>query len=226
MIVVVGLPAYADGPDGEQCAGGLAVEVAAAARRRGGTVELVGKVGNDGAGDAVVVALGRLGVGHAALLRDPARFTPVLTAVPGDDAADVAEAADAAGSAGDGPRVRLLPEDAAARPALEAADVDLALRYLPQASVIVLADPLPEATLEAGIQGAAFVEARLVVLVPAGGSAPSVPPETTVLEAPLEDDGSFGRLVGTFAGALEAGVDPAAAFREAVAASGWESVPD
>jgi hypothetical protein len=33
-------------------------------------------------------------------------------------------------------------------------------------------------------------------------------------------------LVGTFAGALEAGVDPAAAFREAVATSGWESVPD
>jgi hypothetical protein len=193
-------------------------------------VELVGKVGNDGAGDAVVVALGRLGVGHAALLRDPARFTPVLTALPGDDAVDAADAADlasdAAASAGDGPRVRLLPEDAAARPALEAADVDLALRYLPQASVIVLADPLPEATLEAGIQGAAFAEARLVVLVPAGGSVPSVPPETTVLEAPVEDDGSFGRLVGTFAGALEAGVDPAAAFREAVATSGWESVPD
>lgn len=232
MIVVVGLPAYADGPDGEQCAGGLAVEVAAAAKRRGGTVELVGKVGNDGAGDAVVVALGRLGVGHAALLRDPARFTPVLTALPGDDAADAAGGSDAAGAAGvagttgDGPQFRLLPEDAAARPALEAADVDLALRYLPQASVIVLADPLPEATLEAGIQGAAFAEARLVVLVPAGGSAPSVPPETTVLEAPLEDDGSFGRLVGTFAVALEAGVDPAAAFREAVAASGWESVPD
>jgi hypothetical protein len=109
---------------------------------------------------------------------------------------------------------------------LEAEDVELALRYLPQASVIVLADSLPEATVEAGIQGAAFAEARLVVLVPAGGAAPSVPPETTVLEAPQEDDGSFGRLVGTFAGALEAGVDPAAAFREAVATSGWESVPD
>lgn len=85
MIVVVGLPAYADGPDGEECAGGLAVEVAAAARRRGGTVELVGKVGNDGTGDAVVVALGRLGIGHAALLRDPARPTPVLTVTPPDE---------------------------------------------------------------------------------------------------------------------------------------------
>jgi len=85
MIVVVGLPAYADSPaggspDGEKCAGGMAVEVAAWAQRRGGQVELVGKVGEDGAGDAVVLALGRLGIGHAALLRDPVRPTPVLTA--------------------------------------------------------------------------------------------------------------------------------------------------
>lgn len=217
MIVVVGLPAYADGPDGEECAGGLAVEVAAAARRRGGTVELVGKVGNDGTGDAVVVALGRLGIGHAALLRDPARPTPVLTVAPRDEAGDPAS---------DGPEVRLLPEDASARPVLEAADVELALRYLPGASVIVLADQLVESTVEAGIQGAAFSAARLIVLVPAGGVTPAVPPETTVLEAPEEDDGSFGRLVGTFAGALEAGVDPAAAFREAVTTSGWEPVAD
>jgi hypothetical protein len=217
MIVVVGLPAYADGPDGEECAGGLAVEVAAAAERRGGTVELVGKVGNDGAGDAVVVALGRLGIGHAALMRDPARPTPVLTEAPRDDSADAAS---------DGPETVLLPEDPAARPALEAEDVELALRYLPQAGVIVLVDPFAESTVEAGIAGAAFSAARLIVLVPTGGASPSVPPETTVLEAPEEDDGSFGRLVGTFAGALEAGVDPAAAFQEAVATSGWEPVAD
>jgi hypothetical protein len=217
MIVVVGLPAYTDGPDGEECAGGLAVEVAAAARRRGGTVELVGKVGNDGTGDAVVVALGRLRIGHAALLRDPARPTTVLIVTPRDEAGDPAS---------DGPEVRLLPEDASARPVLEAADVELALRYLPGASVIVLADQLAESTVEAGIQGASFSAARLIVLVPAGGVTPAVPPETTVLEAPEEDDGSFGRLVGTFAGALEAGVDPAAAFREAVTTSGWEPVAD
>ena len=106
VIVVVGLPAYADSPDGERCAGGLAVEVAAAAERRGGEVELVGKVGNDGAGDAVVVALGRLGIGHAALLRDPVRPTPVLAAPAGDD-----EAAEVDGG---GPEARLLPEDPAA----------------------------------------------------------------------------------------------------------------
>jgi sugar/nucleoside kinase (ribokinase family) len=216
VIVVVGLPAYTDSPDGEQCAGGLAVEVAGAAKRRGSVVELVGKVGNDGAGDAVVVALGRLGIGHSALLRDPVRPTPVLTAAGADD--DVAEV-DA-----DGPTARLLPEDPEARPVLEAADVDLALRFLSGVGVIVLADPLSEAAISAAVEASAFATARLIVLVPAGAIPPALPAEATVLEAPAEDDGSFGRLVGIFAGALDAGEDAAAAFGEAVSASGWEPI--
>lgn len=218
MIVVVGLPAYADSPDGEQCAGGLAVEVAAAAQGRGSAVELVGKVGNDGAGDAVVVALGRLGIGHAALLRDPVRPTPVLTAAASSD--DTAEL-DA-----DLPEARLLPEDRDARPMLEAADVDLALRFLPGAGVVVLADPLSASAIAAAVEGAAYGSARLIVLVQAGGKPPAVPADATVLEAPAQDDGSFGRLVGVFAGALDAGVEPRAAFEEAVAASGWEPIAE
>jgi len=216
MIVVVGIPVYTDSPDGEKCAGGLAVEVASAASLRGAKVELVGKVGDDGAGDAVVVALGRLGIGHAALLLYPALPTPVLAAAVVD--ADTAEVED------EGAEARLLPEDPVTRPALEAADVDLALRYLPEAGVIVLADPGSEAAVEAGVEGAAFAGARLIVLVPAGGQPPRVPEGATVLEAPADDDGSFGRLVGLFAGALDAGVAPDAAFREAVSASSWEPV--
>jgi hypothetical protein len=214
MIVVIGLPAYVDSPDGERCAGGLAVEVASAAQRRGSAVELVGKVGNDGAGDAVVVALGRFGIGHAALLRDPILPTPVLATSPGSD--DEAEV-DADGSV-----ARLLPESADSRPGLEAADVELALRFLPAANVVVVADAVSEATTAAGVEGAAFSAAKLVFLVPAGATAPAVPAEATVLEAPLDDDGSFGRLVGVFAGALDAGVDAGAAFAEAVKAAGWE----
>jgi sugar/nucleoside kinase (ribokinase family) len=218
VIVVVGMPVYTDSPDGEQCAGGLAVDVAAAAKRRGSVVELVGKVGNDGAGDAVVVALGRLGIGHSALLRDPVRPTPVLTAAaPDDDTAEL-DAGDLA--------ARLLPEDPEARPALEAADVDLALRFLPGAGVIVLADSVSEAAISAAADAADFATARLIVLVPAGATPPAVPAEATVLEAPAEDDGSFGRLVGTYAGALDAGEDAAAAFGEAVSVSGWEPIVD
>ena len=216
MIVVVGHPAYADAPDSEGCAGGLAVEVASAARRRGGAVELVGKVGNDGAGDAVVVALGRLGIGHAALLRDPARPTPVLVPAAADNAGAEVDA--------ESPEERLLPEDSAARPGLDAADVELALRFLPGAGVIVLADTLSDSAIAAGVEGASFSSARLVVVVPAGASPPDVPQGAVVLEAPVADDGSFGRLVGVFAGALDAGVDTVAAFEEAVAVSGWERV--
>jgi hypothetical protein len=218
VIVVVGLPAYADSPDGEKCAGGLAVEIAAAAVRRGRTVELVGKVGNDGAGDAVVVALGRMGVGHAALLRDPVLPTPVFAAAPVDE--------DAAELDSDLPAGRLLPEDPAARPALEAADVDLALKFLPQAGVVVLSGPLPEAAVTAAVDGAAFAGAGLIVLVSHGAVPAALPAEATVLETPPDDDGSFGRMVGIFAGALDAGVDPVVAFREAVGSAGWEPVAE
>jgi sugar/nucleoside kinase (ribokinase family) len=218
VIVVIGLPAYADSPDGEKCAGGLAVEIAAAAVRRGGTVELVGKIGNDGAGDAVVVALGRMGVGHAALLRDAVLPTPVFAAVTVDE--------DAAELDSDVPAGRLLPEDPAARPALEAADIDLALKFLPQAGVVVLAGPLPESAVAAAVDGVAFAGARLIVLVAPGYVPAALPAETTVLETPSDDDGSFGRMVGTFAGALEAGVEPGTAFREAVGSAGWEPVAE
>ena len=230
MIVVVGLPAYADAPDGERCAGGLAVEVAAAAVRRGGTVELVGKIGSDGTGDAVVVALGRMGVGHAALVRDPVLPTPVLAPEPIDDDAGAPETVAAAASGAEpaagtvGPR--LLPDDAASRPGLEAADVDLALEFLPPATVVVLAGPLPDSAITAAASGASFTGARLIVIVPPGTLIPQLPAEATVLEMPPDDDGSFGRMAGTYAGALEAGLAPADAFREAVSASGWEPVAD
>ena len=218
MIIVVGLPAYADSPEGEKCAGGLAVEVAASARRRGSEVELVGKVGNDGAGDAVVVALGRLGVGHAALLRDPMLPTPVLAPTPADDSAAEVDA--------DTPEGRLLPEDPAARPGLDAADIDLALKFLPQSGVVVLAGPLADSAVAAAVEGAAFAGAHLIVLVQAGSMLPAIPAEATVLETPPDDDGSFGRMVGLFAGGLDAGADAAAAFKEAVSAAGWESAAE
>jgi hypothetical protein len=100
--------------------------------------------------------------------------------------------------------------------------VELALRFLPAAGVVVIADALSEATTVAGVEGAAFAAARLIVLTPAGAAPPAVPAEATVLESPLDDDGSFGRLVGVFAGALDAGVEPGVAFAEAVASAGWE----
>jgi hypothetical protein len=222
MIVVIGLPAYTDEEDGERCAGGLAVEIAAEASRRGSTVELAGKVGSDGAGDSVVLALSRMGIGHAALLRDPARPTPLLVVAAVEQAVEP-ETADAAS-----PIARLLPDTPEARPALEAADVEMALRYLTGTSVLVVAEPLPAPAMIAAVDGAAFAAAKLVVI--AGGatadSLASIPDTATVLEPPVEDDGSFARLVGAYASFLDAGRDPVTAFRDGVAAAGWEPSPD
>jgi hypothetical protein len=76
MIVVVGSPvAAADGAS--FTAAGLAALTAINLAAKGESVELIGRVGSDAAGDAIVLALGRAGVGHAALLRDAARSTPM-----------------------------------------------------------------------------------------------------------------------------------------------------
>lgn len=249
MIVVVGLPAYTDDADGERCAGGLAVEIAAEASRRGAVVELAGKVGADGAGDSVVLALGRMGVGHAALLRDPALPTPLLVATnetldADDDASDDMTSHEnaskhetrdgAASNVAVGPEdevavppVYVLPDDPNARPALEAGDVEMALRYLTGASVVVVAEQLAAPALAAAVEGAAFSGAKLVVLAGEGTASVAGLPETaTVLQAPSADDGAFARLVGAYAAALDGGDDPAKAFRDGVTAVGWELSAD
>jgi hypothetical protein len=228
MILVIGLPAYLSLPGGEGSAGGLAVDVAAAAHARGAAAELVGKIGDDGSGDAVVLALGRLGIGHAALLRDSSHPTPMLTAVAaGDAAGNGAAGMDSdAEIAADAPAMELLPRDPSARPALEAGDLSLALRYLGEARVVVAAEPLPDAAVAAVVEGATFSGAHLVVLLPPGAVTRPLPAAATVLEAPAADDGSFGRLVGAFAAALDGGAEPAAAFDAAVKSAGWESVAD
>jgi hypothetical protein len=230
MIVVIGLPAYVESDDEGQ-AGGPAVDVAVAAHGAGGAVELVGKIGDDAAGDAVVLALGRAGVGHAALLRDPGRPTPILAAEPEPaEAGGTAEAAEGETAEGETAEaeptapVRLFPLEPDERAQLDAGDVALGLQYLNQAAVVIVAEPLAGAALAAVVEGAAFAGAALVAVVPAGGDPGGLPAQATVLEAPPADDGSFARLVGIFAAGLDRGLPPAEAFAGAVEASGWEPV--
>jgi hypothetical protein len=88
VIVVLGRP----GLDARGQIGRLAGRIALAAARAGGQVELVGSVGADEAGETVALELGRAGVGHAALLRDPGGQTPRSGEegnLPRLDAADV-----------------------------------------------------------------------------------------------------------------------------------------
>ena len=204
--------------------------------RRGGAVELVGKVGNDGAGDAVVVALGRLGIGHAACSGSrPRRALPATRSGatrPRFLAADVPPMTDGRradgrarrrGAAGRGRLLpRIPPRGRRSRP--------------PTWTWHCVSCPgrgsWSSPTRSPKRRSRPGSRARPS---PAPGSSFSCRPGRRrrpsrrmrpCSRRPADDDGSFGRLVGIFAGALDAGVGPAAAFAEAVTASGWEPVAD
>ena len=224
MIVVIGSPLHLPGSDDRpSVAAGLAVGIAAAAAALDHEVQLVGRVGEDPAGDATLLALARSGIGHAAMLRDAAHPTAAVVPGPGesddlavlDDPTVIEEpAGDQPGSSGVGPL---------GTATLDRDDVELALRYLGGPSVIVVAEPLDPAALDVVSEATAYAGATLVLLV---GDDATLPPGTDgaiVLGVPADDpDGVFARTVGEFAAALDAGTDPAAALESAVAALGWE----
>ena len=145
MIVVIGSPSGRR--EGTRIvADGLAARIAIEAARGSRRVQLVGRIGDDQAADAVLQDLARAGVGHVATLRDPARATPV------DD--------------GQGGTV-----DGAAAPEVDGADVDLALRYLTEFRVIVLVDSRSTAVVDVVVRATEWGEATLVV---AGSPDPAV----------------------------------------------------
>ena len=107
-------------------------------------------------------------------------------------------------------------------PVLEAADLELALRYLTNVGVLVLAGHDPGLTPVA-VEAAAWNHAALVVHPPARAQAvpTDLPTDATVLAAPESDpDGAFGSLVGAYAAALDRGVDAATAFKTTITAAG------
>jgi hypothetical protein len=177
-------------------AAGLGVDIALAAAAAGAQVELVGKVGDDSAGDAVAVELERARVGHAALLREPAARTPV----------------DGAGTA----------------LVLGVADVELALRYLPDFRVIVVAEPLSDPVAEVVAEAARYGGAHRVLI----GGGTTGDDGVTQLTAPAPDDGAddtaagsnpgFAAFIGRYATFLDAGQSPADAFAAAARDVGWE----
>ena len=211
MIVVVGTPAWRapepPGPDGRAC------RIAIAAAGRGAGVELLGRTGDDPAGDALVLALSQAHVGHVALLRDPARPTAIVEPIA-DDPSSVSPPDENAPSA--------TPESAASAPVLEPADVSLGLRYLASYDVIVLTDDIASDVVPVVSEAAEFGGAHLVVLVGEGAAAPvGLPSGAVVLEAPADDPDGGSHLVGAYAAALDAGEAPADAFATA-RGTGWQ----
>jgi pfkB family carbohydrate kinase len=234
VIVVIGSPSIVPADPGRRSvAAGRSIEVAHGATAAGAQVQLVGKVGDDPAGDALLLALTDLGIGHVAILRDPARRTPVVPVATADDEAILPDAdADAdedqdedededetgapAGSASGG-----VPDEPL--PTIDAGDLDLALGYLPDHSVVVVAERLDPDALAVVAADCSYVAAALVVIVEPGGEPPDLPSGATLLEAPRSDpDGLFGRTVGHFAAALDRGMSGDEALAAAAAGAGWQ----
>jgi hypothetical protein len=197
------------GPDG------LAPEIARAAAAAGARVELISKAGDDPAGDAVLLALARDGVGHVATLRDPARLTPVRPRPdeptdPADPSVDSAPAGDV-----EGPPATAAPDDP--EPALDAADISLALRYLTDFEVLVAVHASSELLAEA-VSAASWSGARLVVVVEPETDVPAgLPADALVVAAAADDAEGVGARIGRYAAALSRGDDAAAAYRELTA---------
>jgi hypothetical protein len=204
VIAVIGTPRLRGSGEDADVAG-LAAAIAVAAAAAGSRVELIGKVGNDPSGDAVLLALAKRHVGHVATLRDPARGTPVIPAV--DEPPDV-----------DGTGAELAASTPEA-PVLEAADVGLALRYLPELAVIVTVHTTPDVVEEA-VAASGWAQTALTVVVSRDEAAPEGLPETATVVAVADDDeleAGAGAAIGRYAAALDQGEQAAEAYAELVA---------
>lgn len=207
MIVVIGNPVHRASPTGVT-PDGLAARVALAASATGAAVQMVGKVGDDPAGDELMLALGRTGVGHVAMLRDPSRPTAVLP--PQVEPEDVAD--EPVGATDGSPRI----DDGS--PVLEVADVQLALRYLPDTRVMVAVHASPEILVEVAA-AAGWSEAHLVAVLQPDTEAPAgLPADALVVAAADDEADGLASRIGQYAAAVDRGEDPARAFAVLTAA--------
>jgi hypothetical protein len=217
MLVVVGSPSARIAGPGDLAAAGSASEIARHAALAGGAVQLVGRVGDDPAGDAVLLDLAAHGVGHVAVLRSAGASTPLATPGAIDGADD-----EIAAAALEEPATP--PETTAGGLPIDAADLELALRYLPDYRVIVVASGLDAPAMATVVAAAGWSGARLVVLDDGAAATDALPPDATVLAQPLEADTAFAAVVARYAVELDRGTEPGAAFAAASSAVGWQPV--
>jgi hypothetical protein len=216
VIVVIGNPRGTSGPEGIAAAG-PAVAIARAAAAAGGVVQLVGKVGDGRDGDAILLSVAEAGVGHIAVLRDASPVTLEASTAAPDESGGDGVAASVVGPDGADGAAGTEVATASTAPALDAGDLSLALRYLPDYRVVVIATPLDRAAEAAAVEAARWAGAAIIVVSGRGTEPPSdLPEDATVLEAPpIDEDAAFAAMVGRYAAALDAGRVPAEAFADA-----------
>ena len=99
---------------------------------------------------------------------------------------------------------------------VDAGDVELALRYVPDYRVLVLAADLDAEVLRAVVDATAWSGAHLIALVADDGMAAMLPSDATVLARPGTDpDDEFAAMVAAYAVALDEGSAPGDAFATA-----------
>lgn len=235
VIVVIGDPILRPaGVGAPSQAGGPASAIARACAEAGATVQIAGKVGDDPAGDEILLTLTRDGIGHVALLRDAGTVTqvgaPAASTITADEV-DAGSLADARADADREPDPMTTDGDeqraSAPTSALAPEDLDLALRYLTSFAVLIVAQPLHASTLAVAVESAAYSGAHLILIDATEAetaAVASVPvDDITALLSPADDaEGQFAGLVGRYAAALDGGAAPAAAFRTALGTAGWE----
>jgi hypothetical protein len=212
VIVILGRPEVVAAPGSDDGAAGgaapditisgLAAGVALAVAASGVHVELVGSIGDDVEGDAVAVALGQAGVGHAALLRDPAARTPRRLARL--DAGDVGLGLRYV------PACHVLVVAATLESAAWAAAMEGAAYH--GASVIAVVGSADEVTEE--LTGA-------IVLI-----APDADEPVDGADEERPGASAFEAFVAGCAVRIARGVAPEVALAEAVAAGAWEPSGD
>jgi len=174
----------------------------------------------------VIAIAGRLGEGPAVSIArrvaSSGTATELIATVPSGPSGDRRLLELAAAGIGHAAARR---SDAAA---LEPADLELALRYLPDVRVVVLAGDA--ATLgPVASEAAAWSNAALVIAVgdPATSEreATGAGPRSIVLAGPAKDpDGAFAGLVAALAVRLDAGEEPQAAWQQVTARLGVDGV--
>ncbi|HYK96111.1 MAG TPA: hypothetical protein VE011_09640 [Candidatus Dormibacteraeota bacterium] len=112
-------------------------------------------------------------------------------------------------------------------PGIEPADLELALRYLPDVRAIVLVAPAGP-LLATAAAAAGFTAATVVVVGPVDAAALDAvgSPQLIVLDPPGRDpDGAFAGVVAALATRLDAGDEPAAAWAATVSMLAVEGAP-
>lgn len=198
MIVVIGPLAW-DSHRGVPT--GRAAEVAIDTARRGRAVEVIARIGDDPDGDRLLVELSRRGVGHAAVLRDPAYPTPLHDPEDALVGADQVSGEDLPHARSDDRRVR-----ATSRSRIQAADIALALDYLGEIRVVVVDafDPDAHASLQAVLAGAAYHAAEVIVMT---GVERAIPGATVLVAEPDGDDSTLAAVAAAIAAHADDGRD-------------------